>query len=257
MTEVSALLRAARERAGLSVEEISSRTKIATAQLLAMERGEFERLPGEFFARAFLRNYAREVGLSPDDVVRAYDAERAPVAAEETEDPVGPTTTSESGPPSSWRFRLPAPRALWPLGVLVAAIVGMIAVNSRTAPVVSEPLDTIGTTGVLPAGGPTGGATPDTRATRAPVGADRLKIEIRPTGAMWVTATADGKRVVYRLMQPGERVILTADSEFTFRVGDAGAFEYSMNGAPARTLGEPGEVRQFRITRQNVEAFLR
>ena len=241
------------------MEEISSRTKIKTAQLLAMERGEFERLPGEFFARAFLRNYAREVGLSPDEVVRTYDAERAPAVAEETDEPVGPAPAPESAPPSSWRFRLPAPRALWPLGLLVAAIVGMVAVNSRTAPVVSEPLDTVGTTGVVPAADePTSGATSGAAPIPAPVAADgKMKIEIRPTGVMWVTATADGKRVVYRLMQPGERVILTAESEFTFRVGDAGAFEYSMNGAPARTLGDPGEVRQFMITRQNVESFVR
>ena len=67
MTVVSSRLRAAREQAGVPIEEIAARTRIKVAFLHAMERGEFERLPGEFFARAFLRTYARELHLSAAD----------------------------------------------------------------------------------------------------------------------------------------------------------------------------------------------
>ena len=76
MVDVSSRLRAARERAGLSIQDISARTKIKAVQLQAIECGEFERLPGPFFTRAFIKNFAREVGLAPDEIAREYDAGR-------------------------------------------------------------------------------------------------------------------------------------------------------------------------------------
>ena len=61
--DVTARLRAAREAAGLSIQEVSARTRIKPAMLEAIEHGAWEQLPGEFFARAFTRTYARELGL--------------------------------------------------------------------------------------------------------------------------------------------------------------------------------------------------
>ena len=76
MPEVSARLRAARERAGLTIREISASTKIRAAALEAIERGEFASLPGEFYTRAFLRTYASHLGLSPQSIVADYESER-------------------------------------------------------------------------------------------------------------------------------------------------------------------------------------
>ena len=68
----------------------------------------------------------------------------------------------------------------------------------------------------------------------------------------WVSAVADGERVVYRLMQPGERTLVEARSAITLRVGDAGAVAYSINGATGRPLGRNGEAVTVRITNDNL-----
>src|SRR5918994_4407744 len=83
-------LRRARERAGLSIEDISSRTKIQIPLLEAIERGDFERVPGGLFVRGFLRAYAREVGLDPEMVVADYLDQYEPqiVLAEAAEQPI-------------------------------------------------------------------------------------------------------------------------------------------------------------------------
>ena len=57
----------------MRIEEISASTKIKPAFLVALETGHFETLPGHFFTRAFLKSYAREVGLAPDEVAREFD----------------------------------------------------------------------------------------------------------------------------------------------------------------------------------------
>jgi hypothetical protein len=80
------LLRAARERASLSIENISRITRIPEHSLRRLEAGEFEDLPADVFVRGFLRSYARCVGLDADDVVRRYAEcgalDPAPVASD-------------------------------------------------------------------------------------------------------------------------------------------------------------------------------
>src|SRR5262245_65484528 len=75
MTEIGRELAEARVRAGLSVEELSHRTKISVPTLLAIERNQMGTLPGGLYARSMLRAYAREVGCDPEDIVRRFRAD--------------------------------------------------------------------------------------------------------------------------------------------------------------------------------------
>ncbi len=81
---IGAYLREARERAGLSVHAISDRTKIPVATLEALERDEVSRLPGGIFLRSFVRAYAAEVGLDPEQAVRRFVARYPDAYVEET-----------------------------------------------------------------------------------------------------------------------------------------------------------------------------
>jgi hypothetical protein len=89
----------------------------------------------------------------------------------------------------------------------------------------------------------------------AEIGAPPLRLEIRTTGVCWVSAVADGERAVYRLMQAGERVHVAADRDIALRVGDAGAFAYSINDAAGRPLGRSGEAVTIHITIDNLESL--
>src|SRR4029450_10388481 len=73
-------LRLARERVGMSLHGLSERTKIREGLLDAIEHDDFARLPAGLLARAFLRAYAREVGLDPESIVKRYKTEIAPPA---------------------------------------------------------------------------------------------------------------------------------------------------------------------------------
>lgn len=59
----------ARQRRGLTLDDLSRATNIPVALLQAIERDDVARLPQEFFRRSFVRTYAREVGLDPDDLL--------------------------------------------------------------------------------------------------------------------------------------------------------------------------------------------
>jgi cytoskeleton protein RodZ len=68
-------LREARERRGVTLRQIANATKISVAALEALERGDVSRLPGGIFSRAFVRSYALEVGLDPDEAIREFAAQ--------------------------------------------------------------------------------------------------------------------------------------------------------------------------------------
>src|SRR5689334_14673849 len=65
-------LRRQREMREISLRDIADRTKISLRYLEAMEEDRFDLLPAPLFAKGFLREYARYVGLSPDEVVNHY-----------------------------------------------------------------------------------------------------------------------------------------------------------------------------------------
>src|SRR5688572_21754738 len=92
--DVGAELAEARRRKGLSLDELSHRTKITVLKLQAIEREDMTSLHGGVFARGFLRAYAREVGCDPDEIVRryraAYEDSAAPANGANARPPDGP-----------------------------------------------------------------------------------------------------------------------------------------------------------------------
>src|SRR5882724_9503133 len=70
-----AKLRDARERRGVSLRQIANITKISVSALEALERNDVSRLPGGIFSRAFIRSYASEVGLDPEETVQQFLAQ--------------------------------------------------------------------------------------------------------------------------------------------------------------------------------------
>ena len=72
------VLREARERRGMTVEAVSSETRIPASSIHRIEEGAYGDLPAQVFVRGFLRAYARAVAIDPDEVIRLFEAEHGP-----------------------------------------------------------------------------------------------------------------------------------------------------------------------------------
>lgn len=68
-------LKKAREAQNLSLVELQEKTKIQLRYLEAIENDNFKSLPGEYNTKLFLRSYARQVGIDPDEIIREYQGE--------------------------------------------------------------------------------------------------------------------------------------------------------------------------------------
>ena len=71
--------------------------------------------------------------------------------------------------------------------------------------------------------------------------AGRLHLEIQPTAACWVSAIADGRQGLQRLMAAGEHETIDATDEVILRLGDSPACSFSINGVVARQAGKAGQ----------------
>ena len=69
LKELGELFRTERERKGLSIADVVQRTKISKTNILALEAGDPARLPHPVYAKGFVRNYARLLGLDPETCV--------------------------------------------------------------------------------------------------------------------------------------------------------------------------------------------
>ena len=61
-----------REERGVTLRRIADTTRISVSALEALERNDISRLPGGIYSRAFVRSYAIEVGLDPEQTVREF-----------------------------------------------------------------------------------------------------------------------------------------------------------------------------------------
>jgi cytoskeleton protein RodZ len=74
---VSSELKAARKKAGISVDMISTQTKIKASKLVALENADFKNLPTGLYLFSMVRAYAREVHIDPEPIVERLRAEFA------------------------------------------------------------------------------------------------------------------------------------------------------------------------------------
>ncbi|SFA45462.1 protein RodZ, contains Xre-like HTH and DUF4115 domains [Anoxybacillus pushchinoensis] len=72
MTELGKRLKEAREQRHMSLDDLQEITKIQKRYLIAIEQGNYVIMPGEFYVRAFIRQYAEAVGLHADELFEQY-----------------------------------------------------------------------------------------------------------------------------------------------------------------------------------------
>lgn len=82
MTNLGDRLKEERKAKGLDLDDLQRITKIQKRYLIGIEEGNYEMIPGKFYVRAFIKQYAEAVGLQPEALFEEYKKE-IPVAYED------------------------------------------------------------------------------------------------------------------------------------------------------------------------------
>ena len=223
-------LRSAREVAGLSLADISARTRIPQRHLSALEDGRFADLASATYAIGFARAYARSVGL---DEARIAAEVRAEIASEEPDRPRPPTF--EPGDPA----RVPGPRLAWlaALAAIVLAVAVFVFWRSYLSPSASlaelSPEQSATPGGTTPAAAPSG--APRTAAAAAgPVVFTALEPGI------WVKFyDASGQQLMQKQMARGETYAVPPEAQGPqVWTGRPDALAITVGGRPVPPLAD-------------------
>jgi cytoskeleton protein RodZ len=277
-------LRAARERLGWSLAEVSEGLRIRRIYLQALEEGRLDELPGNAYAVAFARTYAGRLGLDPDEIGRRFKAEAGDVTSKTKL--AFPVPVPERGVPAgavvllgvllavgayagwyrlSGEGRLPAeatvvPARLAPLAE--QALPPRAAPPSAVADRVTVPTDP--TVSSVPAPSPTAAvaapvplvavtdpsalpaaAPPAVPATGSAEAADPSRIVVRASADAWLMVRERGGAILLnRTLKSGEAWPVPARPNLVMTTGNAGGTELVVDGVAAASLGKNGAVRR-------------
>lgn len=250
---VGQILHNARETRGTSLEDAAARLRLMQRQVEAMETDDFESLGPAVFARGFVSNYARFLGLAPE-----------PLLARMQGAPAEPSAVSHAAPPpphswlsSPWLILL-----LLGLLVIVAAPVALYwwlnseggdspvkrvssmssATKTSPAPVAMTPLaGKLGEVGppeiapvlpAAPAATPVEPLATDASAVpESPAGHGALRLEFGDEA--WVEIKDASGRMLHRQLNPaGSSVDLSGQPPFDVVIGNASQARVLYNGRP-------------------------
>src|SRR5262249_49091005 len=131
-------LRRKREEHHISLREISEQTRIGLRFLHAIEADDYTGIPGGIYARSFIRAYAKCVGMDEEEAIGFYRKQTNQVV----EDEMIELQVSRD---------FPSEPSQMSLGLVVLALLGIIALVGYGAVRYFKPADTVSTAQTVPA----------------------------------------------------------------------------------------------------------
>lgn len=259
-------LRRQRVMREIEVSDIAAATKISRRYLEAFEEDQFDCLPAPIFAKGFLREYAKFIGVDPDEAVTLYLSALQDLEPEEEESSgaTGGLGRAGSGQDSNW---------LYHLLIVVAVAIALLAVfafsfraaSRQRDKSLSDPPATTAQPGPSASSTPAMGSAASVEAdgalslveTPRPGVADSTAPPIRVTldfkRNCWVEIQVDNQRRIEELRVEGESVQISAERLVVMKLGDAGAVEVHVNGRPYSLGRGSGQVARATIDLDTVE----
>jgi cytoskeleton protein RodZ len=259
--------------------EIAEELCITKRYLQALERDDLSKLPGTFFYKSFVKQYAAILGvpmskLQPGiDAITATEAE-PPLPSQALSGQAGPgRAAAENAARSS-----PAPvRVLDPLveasnryfsnrkiGVPMAALAGMLLActgfyswwnqpPSQARAARLQPAAASRTAALSSAVGPSAAQAPIVNVSTTSDGVNHVVLNLSATESTWLSITSEGKQIFSGILQASQTKTLTASDAAQMKVGNAGGIAVRLNGKEIGPLGERGQVRTILFTPDKFE----
>lgn len=255
---VGQALQHARIDARLTVDEVSTSTRVRVPIVHAIEDDDFARCGGDVYARGHVRTLARAVGLDADVLVAQYDEEHGG-----RPQPTPAATLFEAE-----RIRPEPRRPNW-TAAMVAAIVAVVGFVGFTlvgddgggsgSQVAQEPAAKK-PDGQKPESKPgqnrSGPPRPEpSDSAIAGVPADKVTVRMEADGGnSWISAEDHSGKILFEgVLEEGDTKTFTDEEQLDLVLGNAGAVKLWVNGKEVDRLGEVGMVERVTYTRGDPE----
>ncbi|MGW7414641.1 helix-turn-helix domain-containing protein [Streptomyces sp. NPDC054863] len=247
-------LQQARIAAGLTVDEVSTSTRVRIPIVHAIEADDFSRCGGDVYARGHIRTLASAVGLDASALVAQYDGEHGGRPAPT---PAAPLFEAE-------RIRPEPRRPNWTAAMVAAivAVVGFVGFTmfsgndkpNGTRSVAEGATATAPAPKPTPTKGPAKPADPKPDPTDSAIAAapkDRVTVKMVATGSKsWISARAQNGRLLFDgFLKKGDSKTFTDPEQLDVVLGDADAIQLFVNGKEVQDDFQPGQVERLTYTR--------
>jgi len=276
MNSVGRILRSARERQGRDLSEIADELCLTQQYLRAIEEDDVKSLPGAFFYKNFVRQYAAILGVKESEIHAGVQSLAA--AAEEpiqpgvlAQPPVRPMDPIVADDNRSYFAHTRLGMSVAALAVALLACSGFYAWWSRPAeaaavakrslpPVIQPQVQTPAETAALPVNTPVDTAvnaqvTAVAEAQTTVDGINHVVLNLSATEKTWLSISSEGKRLFSGFLEPSQTKTLTGLDAARMTVGNAGGIEVRLNGKPIGPIGKSGQVRTVVFTPDNFEVL--
>ncbi|MER6473306.1 helix-turn-helix domain-containing protein [Streptomyces collinus] len=258
-TSVGRALQQARIAAGLTVDAVSSATRVRIAIVHAIEADDFAPCGGDVYARGHIRTLARAVHLDPAPLIARFDAEHGGRPAPT---PAAPLFEAE-------RIRPERRGPNWTAAMVAAivAVVGFVGFTAFKGGGDGNDAKSQVAEGVTTKPGKAASATPkkDKPADPTPEASDSAiaaapqdKVTVKvtaPGGRSWISAKDHNGRMLFDgLLKKGESKTFQDNSKINLILGDAGAIQLYVNGKKIEDNFRPGAVERLTYTKGDPEA---
>ncbi|MFE9771548.1 helix-turn-helix domain-containing protein [Streptomyces sp. NPDC005931] len=253
---VGRALRQARIAAGLTVDDVSTATRVRIAIVHAIEADNFAACGGDVYARGHIRTLAKAVHLDPAPLIAQYDAEHGGRPAPT---PAAPLFEAE-------RIRPERRGPNW-TAAMVAAIVVVVGFVGFTLVKGDDGSNANVADGTAPTAGESASPTPKSKKPADPepdpsdsaiAAAPQDKVTVRvsaPDGRSWISAKDHNGRLLFDgLLKQGESKTFQDSSKINLVLGDAGAIDLYVNGKKIEDDFRPGAVERLTYTKGDPQA---
>lgn len=264
MDSVGDRLRRERQKQGRDLAQIASETRISQTYLAAIEADQLKQLPGLFFARSFVMQYAKALGLSEQEISAELGAQ--------LEGETGPYIPGQE-PPREGSDLPPIPgvadkrvlvgkKSVVAVGLLlatVAACTGLYALWLKgylAMPLARLGLGQTSQQVAADAGTPAPPPPAAQALPPAPPAGNGLSVLIAAREKTWVSVTSNGKLLFTGILEPNQTKLLEGLEQARLLIGNAGGLDITSNGKPIGPIGPSGQVRVVVLTPEGSEILL-
>jgi cytoskeletal protein RodZ len=225
----------ARRSMGLTVGQLSARTRVRETLILAIERDDFSLCGGDFYARGHVRNIAKAVGLDSEALVHRYDDQHGgvplPVRAAAVFQADTPIKIRESRSPN-WTMAMA-------VALIILAVFGVVKTmgggDTPTAEIFPAPAPTV----------PPSKASDPRRAASltADKRGDLVVVQVKAKRTSWLDVKDGSDHVLFSgTLKEGRTSVWKAKKKLKVTFGDGGAVLLQVNGKDLGAPGRRGEV---------------
>lgn len=269
-------LKESREKADITLQNLSARSRLDIKFLQSMEKGDFSFLP-ELYVKAFIKDYAKFIGLDVNETIKKYEAAKKGIDYNESKDETEVEQAAKKEKPDAKEklfgeqqnktvqntqssggfnsfFEKQNPKTLAIIGgIILVVIIALLVFNSNNQPeiiVKEKPYEQVRKENQQRF------VQEKNKSNTVIKKGKKLALLISATDTSWIKIQSDTSGPKEFTLFPGSKININSYEKFVMIIGNSGGVSLKLNGKELNISGKDKLVKYLVITKKGI-SFLK